>query len=244
MIMPLELGLLYVHLPHGVVLLELSLVFSELGLHVLPHVDEAAFNDIELSLLLRDEPTPLAGVLLEEVTHFFLVLLGEERAPQQKLLPRGLGLDETLALLPLFQLLLDDLSVLVVAVVAEDFDLALHVQNLGAVVDALAGLLLLDLLTEHLNLVLLPLLQLHLKECGLVLEVRHDDAVPLRQELLHFEHVSLFEGGHLLVMVLKQGFALTMFLHDFELSEAFPGGLSLVELTLTLADLPVLVKYL
>jgi hypothetical protein len=56
--------------------------------------------------------------------------------------------------------------------------------------------------------------------------------------------VSLFEGGHLLVMILEQGFALTMFFHDFELSEAFPGGLSLIELTLTLADLPVLVKYL
>lgn len=225
-------------------LLELSQVLAELGLHLLPHIDETALDDIELTLLLCDQAPPLACMFLEQVFHFFLVLFVQQLAPKQELLFGTLCLSELLHPLLHLELLSDRLGVFVVSIVAEDFDLPLHVKHLSAVVNALAGLLMLYLLPEHLDLVLLPLLQLELQQRSLVLEVGHDDTVPLRQQLLDLQHVCFLEGGHLLVMTLEQILALTVFLQDFEFLEPLPGRLRFVQFTLALADLPVLVEHL
>ena len=66
------------HLFDAVLLIKLQHAFAELGLHLIPNVDESPLNYVELLLLLGQQTTPLTLVLLQQIGQLFVVLLHEQ----------------------------------------------------------------------------------------------------------------------------------------------------------------------
>lgn len=76
----------------------------------------------------------------------------------------------------------------------------------------LFGLLAFDCLAEHIELILMSLLQFDLDEGDLVLEVRYDDTVPLIEQLPRLRLVCRLQGLHLGRVPLHQVITLPLLL--------------------------------
>ena len=141
-------------------------------------------------------------------------------------------------------MLTNELCILVGSVGTKHLDLPLHIKHIGRIVDFLLFAFGVDLLTEHLDFILLPLLQLKLKQGRLILEVGHDDVVPLRQQLFYLEHMCALKCSHLVLMICVCILSFTVFLDNLQFFQSLPGSLGLVEFSFTFADLAMLVKHL
>lgn len=162
--MVLLAGGLDLHLLDCRVLVHLDQVLLVLALHLVPNVDEALLDHVELLGALSVERLALTGVLLLDAVNLPFMFADQLLRLLQQLLPCNRHVHLPLLLLQAFDLLFEYFGLFIEANLGKMLHFAFQIKHFNSVVDSdYTCVALLNLQSEVIKLGLLPFLELHFK---------------------------------------------------------------------------------